>query len=511
MLGLAWVNFGPVGRARTVAHRDSVGQGNGHGHPKKTTTTGTATTLAPTTTRSAATTTASTTPAASYSCSGVSVSPGANIQALLDAHSEGATFCFAPGTYRLSSQLRPRRAQKLIGAPGAVLNGSKVVSGFQFTGSAYVATGFLPSSPSTGPGTCWQGVQGCTYAQDVFLDGTPLKRVVSLADLASGTFYENFTANRIYLKDSPAGHLVEQAYTPRIIESFEPNVMVKGFVAEMAANQAQIAAVRLRGTGSLVEGSEIRFNHGTGVGVYGSAIRNNKIHHNGQMGMGANGPGVVIEGNEVAYNNYAGYSWWWEAGGAKFCFTTDMVVRGNHVHHNRGPGLWTDIDNLRTTYEGNRVTYNLVAGIEHEISYDAVIRDNVLERNGGGGWDGQIYIYASPNVQVSGNTILGTNGVTLAQSNRGTGKYGPHELGNISVYDNTVIRTSTSGFAAGLVKDLSDDSYFRSRNILFRHNTYQLPSLAERSFRWWNRSLTASEWRSAGLDTGGTFGTDAVQ
>jgi parallel beta-helix repeat protein len=381
------------------------------------------------------------------------------------------------------------------------------VTGFRFTGGAYVAPGFLPSSPSNGPGTCWQGVQGCTYAQDVFLDSKPLRRVVSLAGLTTGAFYEDFGANRIYIKDNPAGHLVEQAYTPGIVESFEPKVTVKGFVVEKAANQAQTAAVRLRGSGSLVEGSEIRLNHGTGVGVYGSAIRNNKIHHNGQMGMGANGPGVVIEGNEVTYNNYAGYSWWWEAGGAKFCFTTDMVVRGNDVHHNRGPGLWTDIDNLRTTYEGNRATDNLMAGIEHEISYDAVIRNNVLERNGAGGWDGQLYIYASPNVRVYGNTMRGTNGITLAQSARGTGRYGAHELRNISVHDNTVVRSSTSGFAAGLVKDVADESYFTSRNIVFGHNRYQLPSLTERSFRWSNRSLTASEWRSAGLDADGSFGT----
>jgi nitrous oxidase accessory protein NosD len=485
--------------------------------PKKAATTVTATTGTPTSTVASSATTGPTTttagaPPLSHSCSGISITPGANIQIQLDTSPEGTTLCFAPGTYRLSSQLRPRRAQKLIGAPGAVLNGSKVVTGFQYTGTAYVATGFLPSTPSTGPGSCWQGVQGCTYAQDVFLDGNPLRRVVSLADLTSGTFYEDFAANRIYLKDSPSGHLVEQAYAPRIVESLAPDVVVRGFIVEKAANPAQTAAVTLRGVGSLIEANEVRFNHGSGVSVYGSTIRNNEIHHNGQLGMDANGPNVVIEGNEVAYNNYAGYSWWWEAGGSKFCFTIDMIVRGNYVHHNRGPGLWSDIDNLRTVFEDNRVTDNLVAGIEHEISYDAVIRNNLLERNGGGGWDGQIYIFASPNVQIYGNTMKGVNGITLAQSNRGTGKYGAHEIRNISVHDNTVIRSSSPGFAAGLIKeDISDDSYFTSRNIVFYHNVYQLPSLAERSFRWWDRSLTASEWRSAGLDTNGIFQTDIAQ
>jgi parallel beta-helix repeat protein len=479
--------------------------------PTTTTVPSTSTTGVTTTTAPPSTTTTTPPATASYPCSGISVSPGAAVQGLLDANPEGATFCFAPGTYRLASQLRPKRGQKLIGAPGAVLNGSKVVSGFQFTGSAYVASGFLPSSPSTGPGSCWQGIQGCTYTQDVFVDDKPLKRVVSLGDLTPGTFYEDFGANKIYLKDSPSGHLVEQAYAQGIIESFEPNLSIKGLVLEKAANRGQIAAIRLLGALSVVEGNEIRLNHGGGVSVFsGSTIRNNKIHHNGQLGMNAQGSGVLIEGNEVAHNNYAGYSWWWEAGGSKFCMTSDLVVRGNYVHHNRGPGLWTDGDNIRTTYEDNRLTDNLVAGIEHEVSYDAVIRNNVLENNTDGGWGGQVYIFASPNVQIYGNTMRGAHGVSLAQSNRGTGRYGAHELRNISVHDNTFTGTSTQGFAAGLVKDISDDSYFTSRNIAFAHNTYHLPSLSGRHFRWWNRTLAASEWRSAGQDTSGTFDTNVT-
>jgi parallel beta-helix repeat protein len=386
------------------------------------------------------------------------------------------------------------------------------VSGFQFTGSAYVATGFLPSSPSTGPGSCWKGVQGCTYMQDICIDDKPLKRVVSLANLTAGTFYADFGANRIYLADNPSGAVVEQAYATGLIESSQVNVAVKGLVMEKAANQAQSAAIRLWATGSLVEGNEIRLNHGNGVAVYGSTIRNNNIHHNGQMGMGAQGPNVLIEGNEVAHNNYAGYSWWWEAGGSKFCFTSDMVVRHNHVHHNRGPGLWTDIDNVRTTYENNRVTDNMASGIAHEISYDAIIRSNVLERNTDTGWGGQISVHASPNVHVYGNLMKGPQGVALSQSNRGAGKYGPYELKNITVHDNTFTSdTSTGVFAAGLVKDVSDGSYFTSRNIVFRGNTYHLPSLGGGHFRWLDRVVTASEWRSAGQDTDGTFDTDLAQ
>jgi hypothetical protein len=474
-----------------------------------TSTTTTTTTRPPTTTAPPTTTTAAA--PAPYPCSGVGVSPGDSVQALLDANPEGATLCFAPGTYRLSSPLQPKRGQRLIGAPGAVLNGAKVVRGFQLTGGAYVATGFLPSSPATGPGTCRPGLQGCTYAQDVFLDGVPLKRAASLAALGSGAFYEDFGTNRIYLHDDPSGRLVEQAYASGIIQTYQANVIVKGLVMEKAANRAQSpsAAVRLGGPGSVVAGNEVRLNHGTGVGVQGgSAVRDNRIHHNGQLGMAASGANVVIEGNEVAYNNYAGYNWFWEAGGSKFCFTSDLVVRGNNAHHNRGPGLWTDIDNIRTLYEHNRATGNLGAGIKHEISYDAVIRDNVLEGNvehDYPGWGGQLFILASPNVQVYGNRMQGPEGVSLAQTSRGAGTYGAYELRDISVHDNVFTGTSAQGMAAGLVKNVADASYYSSRNIAFHRNTYHLPSLSGRNFHWDDRALTAAEWRSAGLDTDGTF------
>ena len=57
-------------------------------------------------------------------------------------------------------------------------------------------------------------------------------------------------------------------------------------------------------------------------------------------------------------------------------------MRDSCVHHNAGPGLWTDFDNIHTLYEGNTVFLNGEDGIKHEISYDATIRNNVVAANG---------------------------------------------------------------------------------------------------------------------------------
>src|SRR5690606_3674612 len=108
-------------------------------------------------------------------------------------------------------------------------------------------------------------------------------------------------------------------------------------------------------------------------------------HHQSQLGIGGIGDDVLVEDNEIAFNNYeAEYSWGWEAGGTKFVRTNRLIVRNNHVHSNHGPGLWTDIENDRVLIEGNLVEDNVGPGIFHEISYRAVIRDNEVYRNGVG-------------------------------------------------------------------------------------------------------------------------------
>ncbi len=96
--------------------------------------------------------------AATVSCSGVSVAPGANVQNVLNAYGTGTTFCFQPGTYVLTQPVTPKSNDQLIsvvtrgavftgnnlynaglrGAAGAAGQQNVLVSGFVFTGFANV-------------------------------------------------------------------------------------------------------------------------------------------------------------------------------------------------------------------------------------------------------------------------------------------------------------------------------------------------------------------------------------
>jgi parallel beta-helix repeat protein len=231
------------------------------------------------------------------------------------------------------------------------------------------------------------------------------------------------------------------------------------------------------------------------------------------MGVKAQGSNILIENNEIAYNNTAGFSagHYAEAGGTKFTRTDDLVVRGNFAHHNRGVGLWTDINNINCLYENNRVEDNDWRGIFHEISYACIIRNNIVRRNGfnspgvsafeGAG----ILISNSPNVQVYGNTVEANNvGIMGIEANRESdhpSAYGPHNITNLFVHDNTVEQTN-GGRAGGIVDwDSGANPYSASANNRWARNTYLIGTGTK--WRWApNVDLLRSQWLATGQDAG---------
>lgn len=109
----------------------------------------------------------------------------------------------------------------------------------------------------------------------------------------------------------------------------------------------------------VIENSDIHDNSGGAIRTgHRMNILRNKIHSNGQIGITGMGDDIQVEDNEIAYNNTRNVSIVWEAGGTKFVETNRLKVRNNWVHHNNGPGLWTDINNDQTLYEGNLVEDN---------------------------------------------------------------------------------------------------------------------------------------------------------
>lgn len=163
---------------------------------------------------------------------------------------------------------------------------------------------------------------------------------------------------------------------------------------------------------------------GAGIMVgAGNTLKDNCLTLNGQYGFQSSnvngfgkdsltgGPyGVVIEGNEISYNDTCDFSGllnnkeidWHNLnpvpaqyrnpecgnvnqdgnqGGFKLWQTNGVTVSRNYIHNNWGPGGWADTNNANTTWVGNRITDNEGAAIVEEISYNFSIVDNYMADN----------------------------------------------------------------------------------------------------------------------------------
>ena len=152
-------------------------------------------------------------------------------------------------------------------------------------------------------------------------------------------------------------------------------------------------------------------------------------------------------------------------------------------------------------------------GIFHEISYDAVIRNNTFRRNGTGndypGWTtgAGIEVVSSRNIEVYGNTLVDNwQGITGLNDHRGDGLHGPWVLTGLNVHNNNVTSriTAAGGGRSGVLDTAGTDAYQGWANNRFQGNVYLLGPNAS-YFTFAAQELNESQWRGYGFDTTGSF------
>ena len=435
------------------------------------------------------------------------MSPDMDVAATVAESAEGTTFVFSAGIYRGVS-IKPKDAMTFIARPGVILNGSTIIDSFSQRGDVWVAIGI--TARGRVHGNCKDEAPMCSRPEDIYIDSVLSQQVATLDRVGPGAFHLDYESGTLTIGDNPNGRTVELTTTEYAFFGTASDVTVDGFIIEKYANPAQTGAIQAKTGNTLADGwvitdNEIRFNHGTGIKIgTNTTVRNNFVHHNGQMGMGSSG-GVnnVIEGNEISYNNTLGFSAGWEAGGTKFVKETNLLVRGNFVHDNNGPGLWTDIDNIGVTVEGNTVYDNAGPGIFHEISYQAVIREHTVSGNGFG-WTHWLYgagilIAHSRDVEVTGNIVKDNRlGIVGIQQDRGTGAYGDRELRDLYVHDNVIV---ASGGSTGIGQDVGITAVFSEWGNRFESNTYYVN--VDEYFRWRGDVFDFNRWNAFGNDVDG--------
>jgi hypothetical protein len=411
--------------------------------------------------------------------------------------------------------ITPKTGDIFEGQSGAVLNGSRQLTSFTRSGIYYVATG--QTQHGTANGECQAAYAGCEYPEDLFFNNVPLQRVEALTQVVAGKWYFDYSTASVYFVDNPTGKTVEIGVTTHAFSGSATNVTIEGLTIEKYADPAQDGAIS--GGAWTIESNDITLNHGGGIRLASNQIiEYNQIWWNGQEGLTGSGSNILVQNNEIAYNNTLGFDFGWEAGGTKFSNTTNLVVQGNYVHDNKGPGLSLDFQTYNWLIQGNRTSGNYVAGILDEISYNGTARYNIIEddasypgkTNPSMWWACGFFDLDSSNATVYGNTVINnSNGICAVSISRGSGSRGAFLVQNLSVYDNVIVQSV--GSAAGAVADSGEylDVYSSSWNNHWTSNTYKL-AVSGGDFYTWSGgtsyiSMDAGQWQSSGQDTAGTW------
>ncbi|HIA80156.1 MAG TPA: hypothetical protein EYO07_08405, partial [Candidatus Marinimicrobia bacterium] len=242
----------------------------------------------------------------------IEIFPGDDINEIVWNNPEGTAFIIKAGIHRMQ-EIWPLEGNTFIGEDGAILNGSRLLTEFEQEGHLYYAENQTQGDWYGGSDICQDGWERCNHPEDLFFDNEPLRHVTSLEDVALGKWFFDYDADRIYFFDDPEEHTVETSVTYFAFTNSASSVTIQNLVIEKFASMVMMGAVgSTGGTGWLVEGNEVRLNHGVGVFARSeSIVRNNYIHHNGQMGVGTGTEeefrvtNVLFEANEISYNNYA--------------------------------------------------------------------------------------------------------------------------------------------------------------------------------------------------------------
>ncbi len=485
----------------------------------------------------------------------VNIYPGNNIPNVVSSNPPGTTFVIYPGLYRLQTPIVAKNGDSFVGQTActpptipcqAVLSGAELLTSFQQAGLFYYVTGQTQQGQVTVPSSRCQpqlpgyplAYPGCIYPEDLYFDDVPLLHVTALTDVGLGEWFFDYTNHIIYFYDNPAGHKVETSVVPA---AFAPgpanNVTIQWLTVEKFAAPILKGAIGGPIPGSLttaanwvIKNNEIRLNHGDGVNInFGWNIVNNSIHINGDLLIGGGvgnttlQSGVLIQGNELAFNNYAHVRPFYQSGGPKTAGSLGVIYRGDYAHDNEGAGFHTDDGSYGTLYDNNTAVHNTEEGIFNEISYAATMRNNHLTGNGYIHPNLSFWLYGtallsstSQNDEAYCNTVEilaeGGNGIDIIGQKRGTDP-GSTISQNNYFHHNTVIFDSASGLTGGARDNKTDICCINFYDVnRFDYNTYHLPSLTRKPFVWNYQGIgtynTFAQFQAAGQDVHGSADTN---
>jgi hypothetical protein len=371
-----------------------------------------------------------------------------SLQAKIDATGPG-------GTVRLAEDCVYREALTVskpitLRGPGEI-RGSDVWAGWNKNGSEWTSDQAVPGFSMLARFQCAEGTERCLWPEQVFVDGEPLKQVASDPD--PGEFALD-SGRHVVLAQDPAGHAVEVTVRPNWVTGAAPNVTIDGVAMRHAAMDGVWNGGYPNWT---VENSDLSWAHAANLKLTlatGLVVRDDDLHHGGQMGLASNEAGIEVLGNRVYANNTEGFDTGWEAGGMKLSQPFTAQISDNVVYDNQDVGIWVDTVNANQSsveIERNRVHHHPWQGIRVEITKNFDVRDNVVWENGWGEGDS----YNGSGISIDGcfdgtveDNVLAWNasGIGVVQQNRFRPEEKPYQTTkNVRLERNKIIQNEIPG------------------------------------------------------------------
>ncbi|MBI2326703.1 right-handed parallel beta-helix repeat-containing protein [Candidatus Curtissbacteria bacterium] len=299
-----------------------------------------------------------------------------------------------------------------------IISGSDVWGGWSFDGGSNAYIHSWPYSWGVTPNP-WPGdidIEPIVLRREmIFVNGTALAQKLSAAELASGSFYVDESADRVYLRP-PSGvdmgsATVEVAVRPVLFRAQGlHNLILIGLTFQHAASEIQVAAVHIVDQNNVtIEDVTVQWNNWTGFSFSGNnlQVRRAVAKNNGGDGMGSyQAHTLLIEDSETSYNDWRGalggfISW---DPGNKFLENRDLTIRRHKSFNNFARGLWLDGDNVNVILEDIVLEGNGYDGIFIEANPGPITLRNCQIRNNRGAG---IQTSTTHNLTVQGCTIEG--------------------------------------------------------------------------------------------------------
>ena len=386
-------------------------------------------------------------PADAEGCRGVKVTPGDNIQTLIERRRQHTTFCFRRGVYELSRTIWTATKHPTLDLrSGAVIDGQ----GGDFIG--------IDGNDAR------RGDRGTIILGGVFQNfgnenaPTWLSPFIVRSNwVVKGTeFRRNFNTGLLVQGDSARVSNVDSHHNGRY------GIAVSGPCAGCPApsnvviERSEIAYNNTRQLPPLDDAGGTKFSGGPS----GMIVRNNKVHHNYGSGL------------------------WWDTR------SEDARIYGNVIYHNRNWGVFWE-----GSHGGTKIHHN-------------TLRDNGVG-DGTENWGANVQLLVSNSdgsvgsgIEIYENRIVGT-AIAVGLLNHTEGTPGTTQ---VRIHDNTMALRAKTARVGGVVVLGGDASLFdRTSRNRFEDNTYLVRDRGGTYWMWNGQALTWQQWRAIGHDNEGSL------